>query len=279
MTRGKKKCEILKTIRCQVAKKNGIPYTYTECTYQGECRGTCPKCEEELRYLTRELEKLKRSGKQVAVAGVAAAVIATSATGCSSEFFAELGIGEHKQVATMGVPAYTPPPEHNVTMGDPLPQLPEIVTVANTLRRGEEVSISFACREEFQTKWGEWLTESGEDYDLFQYMELLIKVIYEEGDCMESVELWEEPVLGGEPLPSVPFIGDVIADLQQSEELYMGSFERTTIQVEWEAYLTESGEDYDVFTVDGAQIIVTYHEDGWGDSVALYAGATTEDTQ
>ena len=25
MTRGKKKCEILKTIRCQVAKKNGIP--------------------------------------------------------------------------------------------------------------------------------------------------------------------------------------------------------------------------------------------------------------
>lgn len=278
MTKGKKKCEILKTIRCQVAKKNGIPYTYTECTYQGECRGTCPKCEEELRYLTRELEKLKKSGKQVAVAGVAAAVIATSATGCSSEFLAELGIGEHEQQIAGAIPMPTSPVE-NVTMGDPLPQLPEIVTVANTLRRGEEVSMAFACREEFQTKWGEWLAESGEDYDLFQYMELWIKVIYEEGDCMESVELWEEPVLGGEPLPILPSIDDVIADLQQSEELYMGSFERTTIQVEWEAYLTESGEDYDVFTVDGVQIIVTYDEAGWGNSAALYAGTTTEDVQ
>ena len=227
MTRGKKKCEILKTIRCQVAKKNGIPYTYTECTYQGECRGTCPKCEEELRYLTHELEKLKQSGKQVAVAGVAAAVIATSATGCSSEFFAELGIGERKQGPTMGVPAYSQPVEPEVQEEEPLDpgEIPEVEIM---------------------------------------------------GDMLPPEEEFE---LGGEPLPSVPFISDVIADLQQSKELYMGSFERTTIQVEWEAYLTERGEDYDVFTVDGVQIIVTYHEDGWGDSAALYAGETVEDAQ
>ena len=89
----------------------------------------------------------------------------------------------------------------------------------------------------------------------------------------------EEYVTAGVPLPSVPFISDVISDLQQGNEVYMDYFERTAIQVEWEAYLTESGEDYDIFTVDGEQIIVTYQQDGWGDSVTLYAGITTEDAQ
>lgn len=236
MTRGKKKCEILKTIRCQVAKKNGIPYTYTECTYQGECRGTCPKCEEELRYLTRELEKLKKSGKQVAVAGVAAAVIATTAAGCSSDFLDNLGFEQQQQVpggitvpptVTMGEPAYSPPVEPEIQEEEPLipGEVPEV-----------EIMGDMAPPE-------------------------------------------EEYVTAGVPMPGVPVISDVISDLQQGNEVYMDYFERTAIQVEWEAYLTESGEDYDIFTVDGEQIIVTYQQDGWGDSVTLYAGITTEDAQ
>lgn len=225
MNKGKRKCEILKTIRCQVAKKNGIEYTYTECTYQGECRGTCPKCEEELRYLTRELDKIKQSGKQVAVAGVAAAVIATTTAGCSSDFLAELGLSSVR-------------PGNTVTMGATVP--PEEV----------DGDVAYIPPEES-----------------------------EEVEIQGMLLPPEEYVTAGEPLPAMPLIQDIISELQQSQEIYMGSFERTTIQVEWEAYLTESGEDYDVFTVDGQQIVVTYHEDGWGDSVTFYAGITTEDAQ
>lgn len=70
--KGKNKCKILKEIRQKIADENDIPYVTRECSYQGECRGTCPKCEAELRYLEQELEKRKRLGKTVAVAAVAA---------------------------------------------------------------------------------------------------------------------------------------------------------------------------------------------------------------
>ena len=80
---GKSKCNLLKSIRCQIAKKNNIEYSVTECTFQGECKGTCPKCEAELQYLAKELEKIKRTGKRVAVAGIAAAVVAAAVTGCT----------------------------------------------------------------------------------------------------------------------------------------------------------------------------------------------------
>lgn len=70
--KGKNKCKILKEIRQRIADENDIPYVTRECSYQGECKGTCPKCEAELRYLEQELEKRRRLGKSVAVAAVAA---------------------------------------------------------------------------------------------------------------------------------------------------------------------------------------------------------------
>lgn len=82
---GKRKCSLLKSIRCKIAEQNGIEFYTPECTFQGECRGTCPKCEEELRYLTEELKKIRRSGGRVAVAGIAATMIATSASGCARQ--------------------------------------------------------------------------------------------------------------------------------------------------------------------------------------------------
>ncbi len=82
---GKRKCSLLKSIRCKIAEQNGIEFSTPECTFQGECRGTCPKCEEELRYLTEELKKIRRSGGRVAVAGIAATMIATSASGCARQ--------------------------------------------------------------------------------------------------------------------------------------------------------------------------------------------------
>ena len=82
---GKKKCKILKEIRKQIAKDNDITYVTTECKHQGNCKGTCPKCEAEVRYLEAELEKRRMAGKQVVVAGIAAAMVLTSSCAPESE--------------------------------------------------------------------------------------------------------------------------------------------------------------------------------------------------
>ena len=79
---GKSKCKILKDIRKKIAEENDIAYVTSECKYQGDCSGTCPKCEAELRYLEEELAKRKNLGKTVAVAGIAAALVIGS-TGCA----------------------------------------------------------------------------------------------------------------------------------------------------------------------------------------------------
>ena len=83
---GKNKCKILKEIRREIARNNGIELITSECTYQGDCSGTCPKCEAELRYIEQELDKRQRTGKAVAVAGIAAALVVT-ATGCKENIF------------------------------------------------------------------------------------------------------------------------------------------------------------------------------------------------
>ena len=80
--KGKSKCKILKDIRKQIAKENDIEFITSECKYQGDCLGTCPKCEAEVRYLEEELKKRKQAGKKIAVAGIAAA-FTLSATSCN----------------------------------------------------------------------------------------------------------------------------------------------------------------------------------------------------
>ena len=79
---GKSKCRILKDIRRQIAEDNDIAYITSECTFQGECSGTCPKCEAELQYLEKELQKRQAAGKAIAVAGIAASLM-LSATACA----------------------------------------------------------------------------------------------------------------------------------------------------------------------------------------------------
>ena len=71
MKRGKRTCEILKEVRRKVAQENDIPLVERECTHEGDCRGTCPYCESEVRYLERELSKRRALGKAVTVAGIA----------------------------------------------------------------------------------------------------------------------------------------------------------------------------------------------------------------
>ncbi len=79
---GKAKCKILKEIRQKIADENDIPYVTRECTYQGDCSGTCPRCESELRYLERELEARRRIGKQVAVTALCTG-ISLGMAGCT----------------------------------------------------------------------------------------------------------------------------------------------------------------------------------------------------
>lgn len=77
MNYGKEKCKALKQIRKQIADNNDINYVIEECKHKGKCKGTCPKCEAEVRYLESELEKRRLSGKKVAIAGVSVGIAAT----------------------------------------------------------------------------------------------------------------------------------------------------------------------------------------------------------
>lgn len=83
MTRGKSICNVLKTIRKQVAEANEIKYEPRECHHQGECRGTCPACEAEVRYIERQLDIRKQLGKAVTIVGISAGLSALSA--CSDK--------------------------------------------------------------------------------------------------------------------------------------------------------------------------------------------------
>lgn len=73
--RGKATCKILKDIRRQIAEANDIELVIKECTYQGDCAGTCPKCEAEVSYLERELARRQAMGKAVCISGIAASAL------------------------------------------------------------------------------------------------------------------------------------------------------------------------------------------------------------
>ena len=85
MTRGKSICAVLKTIRKQIADANEIKYEPRECHHQGECRGTCPGCEAEVRYLERQLDIRRQLGKAVAIVGISAGLSALLGCGDKSK--------------------------------------------------------------------------------------------------------------------------------------------------------------------------------------------------
>lgn len=85
MKRGKQTCKILKDIRRQIAEANDIEFITSECQYQGDCLGTCPKCEAEVRYLEQQLERKRMAGKAITILGISAGLVAMAPmTSCSS---------------------------------------------------------------------------------------------------------------------------------------------------------------------------------------------------
>ena len=98
---GKQTCKILKEIRKQVARANDIEYVVSECQYKGDCLGTCPKCEAEVRYLTQALEHKRLAGKVVSLMGISIGLmgVPTAAYTMGEEVAVEqdtvcLGVGE-----------------------------------------------------------------------------------------------------------------------------------------------------------------------------------------
>ena len=76
MERGKHICNQLKALRRHIAEENGIPLQQRECTHQGPCRGTCPRCEAEVHYLEQALARRLKLGKAATVAGLSLSLAA-----------------------------------------------------------------------------------------------------------------------------------------------------------------------------------------------------------
>ena len=81
---GKQKCKILRELRREIAAANDLTYVTEECKFKGECRGTCPKCEAEVRDLERQLDLKAKAGRAFAAVGLSAAIAAT-ATACDAD--------------------------------------------------------------------------------------------------------------------------------------------------------------------------------------------------
>ena len=122
MKRGKQTCKILKEIRRQIAEANDIEFITSECQYQGDCLGTCPKCEAEVRYLEQQLERKQVSGKAITVLGISAGLIAmTPMTSCTNS----ANKGMNKEVSS-DTTSY-----ENLIMGEPAPTLAEDTIIAS----------------------------------------------------------------------------------------------------------------------------------------------------
>ena len=89
MNRNKAKCERLKQIRKQLADRIGVDLHQSECTYRGECKGTCPKCAHEEKQLNQAL-----AAKGMLVAGLATLSLGLAGCGCASAEAGDISFGK-----------------------------------------------------------------------------------------------------------------------------------------------------------------------------------------
>lgn len=62
MYKGKQICNCLRAVRIKIAELNGIDYKPAECTHEGDCPGTCPVCEAEVKFLNDKLDEMEDQG-------------------------------------------------------------------------------------------------------------------------------------------------------------------------------------------------------------------------
>jgi hypothetical protein len=77
MTTGRRICDALKDIRKTVGESEGINLNQSECHHKGECLGTCPKCEAEL----REINSKVSHNRLLAIGTATLAAMSLSACG------------------------------------------------------------------------------------------------------------------------------------------------------------------------------------------------------
>ncbi len=59
----KKVCNVLREQRIRLAEANHITFQSKECPSIGPCAGTCEKCDMELKYLGKQLQKIPEEQK------------------------------------------------------------------------------------------------------------------------------------------------------------------------------------------------------------------------
>ncbi len=150
--KGKKTCKILKEIRKQIAEENDIELVTSECTYQGDCKGTCPKCEAEVRYLERELEKRQRMGKAAVFAGMSLGTL-FAATSCDriipQPLAGEPCVPDTTEMTNDSIPSDTIPEEPFMLEGD------VVAPVSDTLRKESNQTCQEIDKEKYIEQEGE----------------------------------------------------------------------------------------------------------------------------
>ena len=136
MNRGKQTCKILKDIRRQIAAANDIELAVSECRYKGDCPGTCPRCEAEVRYLEQALERRRMAGKAVSLLGISAGLLATPAASTAEEAAMEASIAKEATIKQHFINAdSTIEVTGRVVDAEGIP-IPEVLVVAENKRVG-----------------------------------------------------------------------------------------------------------------------------------------------
>ena len=60
---GKLVCTVLKKMRKQIIELNGLDVVVEDCDYQGECAGTCPKCELEVSQVEKQMAEIAEENR------------------------------------------------------------------------------------------------------------------------------------------------------------------------------------------------------------------------
>ena len=134
---GKEKCRILKEIRAEIARANDIEWVVSECKHQGNCKGTCPKCEQEVRQLEEALARREALGKKVAVVGISAA-ISLAVTGCDPRTMATDGVEPEQGGMTISSDIATGEGFTEISDGEFLPPESDTVLIKGEVIPGGE---------------------------------------------------------------------------------------------------------------------------------------------
>ena len=205
--KGKERCKILKEIRQRIADENEIPYVTSECPHKGDCLGTCPKCEAELAYLEREVNRRRSLGKAVTVAGLAVVtavsggcVLTPNGAGHGGALFGDMAMpntqdtatdiaggllppdgteipfpSEVEETPTAGVP---PLPETEVEMGELIPDTlmgdiayfpaPDMTELAELDADSISSRLLSCYRDDLRVAWADYFVKAASYADTFR---------------------------------------------------------------------------------------------------------------